>query len=107
MVEMSLVTGNGQAAAIAVVVLAEELRPRQQDSAFRSQVQAEMQALLADVNRQLPDYERLHTIVIAQEAWSIDNGLLTPTMKLKRARIEHALEARLPAWYADKGVQWY
>ncbi len=107
MVEMSLVTGNGQAAAIAVVVLAEELRPRQHDSAFRTQAQAEMQALLADVNRQLPDYERLHTIVIAQEAWSIDNGLLTPTMKLKRARIEHALEARLPTWYAKKGVQWY
>ena len=107
MVEMSLVTGNGQAAAIAVVVLAEELRPRQQDSAFRTQAQAEMEALLADVNRQLSDYERLHTIVIAQDAWSIDNGLLTPTMKLKRARIEHALEARLPTWYAKKGVQWY
>ncbi len=107
MVEMSLVTGNGQAAAIAVVVLAEELRPRQQDSAFRAQAQAEMETLLADVNRQLSDYERLHTIVIAQEAWSIDNGLLTPTMKLKRARIENALEARLPTWYGQKGVQWY
>jgi long-chain acyl-CoA synthetase len=107
MVEMSLVTGNGQAAAIAIVVLAEELRPRLQDSAFRAQAKAEMETLLADVNRQLSDYERLHTIVIAREAWSIDNGLLTPTMKLKRSRIEHTIEAALPVWYAKKGVQWH
>ena len=107
MVEMSLVTGNGQAAAIAIVVLAEELRPRLQDSAFRAQAKAEMETLLADVNRQLSDYERLHTIVIAREAWSIDNGLLTPTMKLKRSRIEHTIEAALPVWYEKKGVQWH
>jgi long-chain acyl-CoA synthetase len=107
MVEMSLVSGVGQPAAFAIVVLAENLRPRVSEAALRAQVQAEMEALLAGVNRALSDYERLHTLVIAREAWSIDNGLLTPTMKLKRARIEAAIADDVPRWYAKAGVQWF
>ncbi|MCP5285646.1 MAG: AMP-binding protein [Burkholderiaceae bacterium] len=107
MVEMSMVTGNGQASAIAVVVLAETLRPRLGDGAVRAEVEAAMKALLAQVNGQLSDYEKLHAIVVAREAWSIDNGLLTPTMKLKRARIEQAIAGALPAWYERKGVLWH
>ncbi|RVT48455.1 AMP-binding protein [Rubrivivax albus] len=107
MVEMSMVTGNGQVSAIAVVVLSEALQPRLGDDAVRTEVESEMKALLAQVNGQLSDYEKLHTIVIAREAWSIDNGLLTPTMKLKRARIEQAIAGALPAWYERKGVLWH
>ena len=106
MVEMSLVSGVGQPAAYAVVVLAEELRPRLADAAVRRQVQSEMEQLLKAVNGSLSDHEQLHTLVIAREPWSIDNGMLTPTMKLKRSRIESALEADVERWYASRGVQW-
>ncbi|MBL8331955.1 MAG: AMP-binding protein [Rubrivivax sp.] len=106
MIEMSLVSGVGQPAAYAVVVLAEDLRPRLADEAVRQQVQAEMAQLLQSVNAQLSDYEQLHTLVIAREPWSIENGMLTPTMKLKRARIESALEAQVERWYTQAGVQW-
>lgn len=107
MIEMSLVSGVGQPAAFAIVVLAETLRPRLSEATLRAQVQAEMETLLADVNRALSDYERLHTLVIAREAWTIDNGLLTPTMKLKRSRIEAAIADDVPRWYAKAGVQWH
>lgn len=106
MIEISLVSGVGQQAAFAIVVLAEDLRPRLADAATRATVQAELEQLLAGVNRELPDYERLHTLVVAREAWSIDNGLLTPTMKLKRMRIEAAIADDIPRWYARPGVQW-
>jgi long-chain acyl-CoA synthetase len=106
MVEMSLVSGVGQPAAFAMVVLAEDLRPRVGEAAVRSRVQAEMEQLLTTVNRQLADYEQLHTLVVAREPWSIDNGLLTPTMKLKRSRIEAAVADQVPGWYAKAGVQW-
>ena len=43
---------------------------------------------------------------MAREAWSIENGLLTPTMKLKRARIEASIAEAVPAWYERQGVQW-
>ena len=106
MVEMSMVSGVGQPAAFAVVMLAEDLRPKLGDAAVRASVEGALAQLLKDVNRELADYEQLHALVVAREPWSIENGLLTPTMKLKRARIEAAIEAEIPRWYARGGVVW-
>jgi len=102
MVEQSLVSGVGQPAAYAIVLLAETLRPRQNDPALRAEVTAELSALLDEVNRQVADYEQLKMIVVAREPWSIENGCLTPTMKIKRAKIEKMLEPELERWYSDK-----
>ena len=100
MVELSLVSGLGQPAAYALLVLAEDLRPRLADAAVRARVQGELEQLLQDVNRDLADYERLAMLVVSPEPWSIENGLLTPTMKVKRSRIEAAVEPQVQAWYA-------
>jgi len=101
MVELSLVSGVGQPAAYAIVQLAEDLRPRVGDPAVRAQVQAELERLLDDVNRTLPDYEHLHTIVVTREPWSIENGFLTPTMKVRRNRIEAAVQPLVERWFAQ------
>ena len=107
MVEMSIVSGVGQPAAHAIVVLAEDLRPRLEDAGVRAQVEAAMTELLAQVNSRLPDYAQLRMVGIAREPWSIENGCLTPTMKLKRAKIEALTEPQVDAWYADhRTVQW-
>ena len=107
MVELSLVSGVGQVAAYAMVVLAENLRPKVGDPAVKAQVQDEMAKLLKEVNKNLPDYEQLKMIVIAPEPWSVENGFLTPTMKIRRARIENAVDPQLDNWYAKKGaVHW-
>jgi long-chain acyl-CoA synthetase len=45
--------------------------------------------------------------VIAKEPWSIENGCLTPTMKIKRNRIEADLQDKIDNWYRDKSpVLW-
>ncbi len=107
MVEMSLVSGVGQPAAYAFVLLAEQLRPQQSEPAVRAQVQAAMEELLATVNREQPDYAQLRMIVIAREPWSIENGFLTPTMKIKRSRIEAAIAPEVESWFAQSGrVLW-
>jgi long-subunit acyl-CoA synthetase (AMP-forming) len=107
MVEQSMVSGVGQAAAYAMVVLAEELRPRLAEPALRSQVQGELERLLKQVNQRQPDYARLRMVVVASAPWSIENGCLTPTMKIKRARIEAAAEPQLERWYASShAVVW-
>ena len=107
MVEISLVGGSSHEAAFAMVVLAEDIRPRQKDPAVRAEVQTALTTLLADVNRQVADYEKLKFIVVADQPWQIENGMLTPTMKIKRANIESAIEPKLDAWYAaNQPVQW-
>jgi len=68
---------------------------------------AELERLLDTVNQGLADYERLRMIVVAREPWSIENGCLTPTMKIRRSRIEAAVAPQVERWYADhQKVQW-
>jgi long-subunit acyl-CoA synthetase (AMP-forming) len=107
MVEQALVSGVGQSAADAVVVLAEDLRPKLGDAAVRAKVQQELAGLLREVNQAAPDYEQLRMIVVASQAWTIENGMLTPTMKIRRSRIEAEFEAQLAHWYTSQGpVHW-
>jgi long-chain acyl-CoA synthetase len=107
MVELTLVSGVGQSAAYAMVVLAEDLRPKVGDPAVKAQVQGELTRLLDEVNQSLADYERLKMIVVAPQPWTIENGFLTPTMKIRRSRIEAAVEGQLDSWYAGSGaVHW-
>ena len=107
MIELSLVSGVGQPAAYAIVQLAEDLRPRLGDAAVRARVQSELERLLDEVNREVADYEQLRMIVVTREAWAIENGFLTPTMKVRRSRIEAAVEPHVERWYAGgQKVQW-
>ena len=107
MIELSLVSGVGQSAAYAMVVLAENLRPQLGDAAVRATVQQELGNLLREVNQAVADYEQLRMIVVAQQPWSIENGMLTPTMKIRRSRIEAEFEAQLAHWYTSQGpVHW-
>jgi len=107
LVESSMVSGLGQPAAYAVVVLGEEFRPKQGDAAFRTDAQSQLEQLLKEVNAQVADYEKLQMIVVAKDPWSIENGCLTPTMKIRRSRIESAVEPKVEGWYANKSpVQW-
>jgi long-subunit acyl-CoA synthetase (AMP-forming) len=108
MVELSLVSGVGQPAAHAMVILAEHLRPRMNEAEVREQVEKELHALLESVNAKVADHEQLHMIVVAREPWSIENGFLTPTMKVRRARIEKAMEPHVERWYGTKRrVHWH
>ena len=108
MVELSLVSGVGQPAAYAMVILAEHIRPRLGDDEVRQQVEKEMQALLKDINSAVADHEQLHMIVVKREPWSVENGFLTPTMKVRRGRIEKSMEAHVDGWYATgRRVHWH
>ena len=103
LIEMSIVSGVSQSAAYALVVLAEDIRPQSNDPEVRARVERELSALLDEVNATLADYEKLRMLVIASEAWYIENGYLTPTMKIKRSRIEAAVESQVEIWYQKSG----
>jgi long-subunit acyl-CoA synthetase (AMP-forming) len=107
LIELSCVSGVGQPAAYALIILAESLRKAGIDAATKERVEKELGAWLTEVNKGLSGYEQLQMFVIVKEPWTIENGLLTPTMKLKRAKIEASVADKLDTWYADKKpVQW-
>jgi long-chain acyl-CoA synthetase len=42
---------------------------------------------VARVNKQLADFERIRRFKVLERDFSIENGELTPTMKIRRARV--------------------
>jgi long-chain acyl-CoA synthetase len=102
MIESSMVSGVGQSASYALVVLAEDVRPKLNDPAFKAEVTEAMTSLLKETNKGLADYEQMKMVVIAKEPWSIDNGCLTPTLKIKRNKIEAMVEPQVDQWYGGK-----
>ncbi|MFA5939058.1 MAG: AMP-binding protein [Sinimarinibacterium sp.] len=55
----------------------------------RDEVQQGLVADMDAVNETLEPHEQIAKIIVAKEAWSIDNGVMTPTMKVKRNEVEN------------------
>jgi long-chain acyl-CoA synthetase len=87
--EQVLIIGEGKPYLSALVVLNQEMASADGiDPTNVSEEQLEM--LLKRINSQLdnfPGYAKVVRLTVAKEPWSIENGLLTPTMKLKRKSI--------------------
>lgn len=101
-VEASCVSGSGFPQPFAQVVVAEELRGKLSNESEKSRIFSEIGALLNTTNAELEHHEKLDFIAISTEEWSIANGRLTPTMKIKRSAIEESVEADVEGWYAKK-----
>ncbi len=101
-VEMSCVSGNGYPMPYAVVQLAEDLQGEVKDKAVRAEVEGALEKLLAKVNEEVEHHERLGFIAVSNKPWTIEDGYLTPTMKIKRAKLEEEYDPLLDGWYAAK-----
>ena len=47
-------------------------------------------------------HEHLQFIAVTKDEWLIENGFLTPTMKIKRNVLEDTYDPKLEAWYDSK-----
>ena len=71
------------------------------DAALRQQIEAELAALLGQqANAPLEAHERLQFVAIVSETWTIAQGFLTPTMKIKRSVIEAQYQAQFEDWFS-------
>jgi len=86
--------GDGIPQPIALVVLSE-------DGAAKSKTDIEDSLLktLDHVNPELDHHEQVKRAIIVKTAWTIENELLTPTMKIKRNPIEKIYKKRYEEWY--------
>jgi long-chain acyl-CoA synthetase len=67
--------------------------------ALHPQLRHFVQQAVDDVNRTLPAWEQVRRFAVLAEDFTPDNGLLTPTLKPRRAAIEARYGDRIDAFY--------
>ncbi len=65
------------------------------------QVQSLYEGIVEQVNRNLARYERLKKVLVISEELSIEDGTLTPTLKLRRRNVESRYKEQIDKLYAD------
>ena len=82
-----------------------ELSPaaRQQAQAL---VSAELLAHLAALNSHLEPHQRISHFVLVREPWTVDNGCMTPTMKIRRNVLEARYAGLVERLSADQPLLW-
>ncbi|MEJ8855273.1 AMP-binding protein [Variovorax robiniae] len=66
--------------------------------AARRELEPQMLAHLDDVNARLDPHEQLDCLVLLKTPWTVENGFLTPTLKVKRGVVEEAYAPRFEEW---------
>ena len=108
MFEQSLVLGEGKSFLSALLVLDQSLFEKFCEQRGLSPKQPEVKvALIEKIAAQMedfPGYAKIRKINICEEPWTVESGLLTPTLKVKRAKVEAHYKRQIDSIYAGHGV---
>lgn len=109
--EQVLVIGEGRSYLTALLVLnadlwpglAQEygLDPDRSESLSDPQLLKDILKRIRDALRDFPGYAKVRRVTLSLEPWSIDNGLMTPTMKVKRSQVLSHYRDRVEQMYAQ------
>lgn len=87
------VVGQGLSQPLAIAILTPGISQKN-----KQQVKGDLEKFLKELNSTLDPHERLSKIVFVDDAWSVENEFLTPTLKIKRNRIEQKYESSFESW---------
>ena len=101
-VEACCVAGANQGQPCALIMLSPEAQQDLRDDARRAALAESLADHLAKVNAMLDPHEQMEFLAVVSEAWTVDNGFVTPTLKVKRNVIESRYAPMLDQWYAQR-----
>lgn len=96
-IEQVCVAGLGIPQPIALINLSEIALTSDKETVAQSILES-----IQSVNNKRANYERMSTAVIQAEAWSVENDLLTPTLKVKRGNIDERYTKDYLTWHEAK-----
>lgn len=94
-IEQICLVGMGIPQTIALVIPSLTSKSKSQDEFDNSLIDS-----VHKLNQKIETYERIEKVVIMKEDWSVDNGLLTPTLKVKRNQVEKIHMPMYKEWFA-------
>jgi long-chain acyl-CoA synthetase len=109
LIDQVMIFGEAHSYLVALAVLNPEVwlniaakvgvRPDMPESLTDSNVQAKVLRRIARNLSGFPGYANVHRVLLLREPWSIENGLLTPTLKIKRADVAEKFAAQIEQLY--------
>lgn len=93
-IEQICVVGTGIPQPIALITLSGTGIGKQKDEISKSLIES-----LTQINKTLEKHEKIEKVVIMKEDWTVDNGLATPTLKVKRNAIEKIHQPYYKSWF--------
>lgn len=96
-IEQCCVAGLGIPQPICLVNLSE-----QGQSEDKSKVSASLESDLKSLNSTLSNYECVSTIIVNKDTWSESNDMLTPTLKVRRGKLDDSYGQNYLSWHEDK-----
>ena len=107
LVEACAVTGANLGQPLGIVMLNLDGITKAKSAEGRKEIETSLSEHLATINTKLDPHEQLDCVVVVTEPWSVDNGFITPTFKVKRNRIEEVYGANYEKWVGSrKKVIW-
>ncbi len=107
--EQVMVIGEGQSFLSAIISLSKEewialanknlVDPYSPDSLDDSRIHSEVLKRCRKHLQSFPGYAKIRRVILTLEPWTVDNGLLTPTLKVKRPKVMEAFRDRIAALY--------
>ena len=94
-IEQVCVVGDNLTQPIALVILSEGKK-------IASEIKRSFEDLIVSINDQLEHHEKIKKIVVLKDSWSIENNILTPTLKIKRNIVDEKYKEFYEKWFNSK-----
>ena len=102
LIESVCIGGSSQPQPVAFIMLPEEIRHQLKENSKNNEIESSLKLLRNSINETLESHEKISFFVVVNEPWTMENDLLTPTLKIKRNKIESHYEPFLNQWAALK-----
>ncbi len=103
-IEAVCVAGSDRPQPFAIVVLSDQARRAAEDPAQRTALGESLAEHVSKINHGLDQHERLAKLVVVGDPWTVENGMLTPSLKIRRASIESRYGSSVAGWHAESGL---
>ena len=102
LLEAVAVVGAGLSQPVGLAMLSAEAVNQVATAGGREALLAGLATHLAAVNAKLDPHEQLDMLAVVTTPWTVDNGLVTPTFKVRRPKVEEVFGPKLDGWVAQR-----
>ena len=95
-IEQICIVGMGIPQPILLVVPSEEGKKKS-----KVELSDNLIKMILDINPTLEKHEKIEKAVVMSEEWTVENGLMTPTLKIKRSQVEKIHRPMYKSWFDD------